>query len=157
MASKDIIHAPNNIQAINKTKKELSSLDKALSREVVEVTNFSSSQENNFHSSHNQKNPVTAAVLCFFLGNLGIHNFYVGKIGLGFLYLFTNGLFGIGIIVDLFTMFTGNFKDANDKKLKKTKAPLVCLLMSVLALIAFTILQSYLNFDIEAWMKTIIP
>lgn len=33
------------------------------------------------------KSRVTGAVLAFFLGGLGVHKFYCGKIGLGFLYL----------------------------------------------------------------------
>lgn len=34
------------------------------------------------------KSRVTAAVLAFFLGGIGVHKFYCGKVGLGFLYLF---------------------------------------------------------------------
>lgn len=47
------------------------------------------------------KNKWVSFFLCLFLGFLGAHRFYEGKIGTGILYLFTVGLFGIGIIVDL--------------------------------------------------------
>ena len=40
-------------------------------------------------------------LLCFFLGAFGAHKFYEGKIGMGILYLFTLGLFGIGVLIDL--------------------------------------------------------
>lgn len=47
-----------------------------------------------------EKSKVTAALLCFFFGALGIHRFYVGKVGTGLLYLFTAGLAGFGAIID---------------------------------------------------------
>lgn len=39
--------------------------------------------------------------LCLFFGYLGIHKFYEGRILLGIVYLFSGGLLGIGVIVDL--------------------------------------------------------
>lgn len=41
-----------------------------------------------------------ALLLCFFLGFLGAHKFYENKIGLGIVYIFTFGLFGIGLFID---------------------------------------------------------
>ena len=46
------------------------------------------------------KNKWVAFLLCFFLGYLGAHKFYEGRVGMGFLYLFTVGLFGIGWLID---------------------------------------------------------
>lgn len=46
-------------------------------------------------------NKWVAFVLCLFLGFLGAHKFYEGRMGMGILYLFTFGLFGIGWFVDL--------------------------------------------------------
>ena len=43
-------------------------------------------------------------LMTFFLGGIGGHKFYLGKPGMGILYLFTFGLFTIGWIVDLFTL-----------------------------------------------------
>lgn len=43
-------------------------------------------------------------LLCLFLGLVGGHKFYEGKIGMGILYIFTVGLFGIGAIVDLIAL-----------------------------------------------------
>ena len=39
--------------------------------------------------------------LCLVLGYLGIHKFYEERILLGIVYLYTGGLFGVGVIVDL--------------------------------------------------------
>lgn len=50
------------------------------------------------------KNKWVALALCFFLGFLGAHKFYEGKTGMGILYLFTVGLFGIGLIVDFISI-----------------------------------------------------
>ncbi len=50
------------------------------------------------------KSNVVAYVLWFFFGLLGIHRFYLGKVGTGFLYLFTGGLFVVGWVADFFFM-----------------------------------------------------
>ena len=50
-------------------------------------------------------------LLLLFVGGAGIHKFYEGKIGMGILYLFTGGLFGIGCIIDLINILTGKAKD----------------------------------------------
>ena len=50
------------------------------------------------------KNKWVSFLLCLFLGYLGIHKFYEGRVLMGILYLFTGGLFGIGIIVDLIVL-----------------------------------------------------
>ena len=47
------------------------------------------------------KNKWIAFFLCLFFGVLGIHKFYEGRILLGIVYIFTGGLFGIGVIIDL--------------------------------------------------------
>lgn len=57
------------------------------------------------------KNKGTALILCLFLGFFGFHYFYVGKFGMGLLYLLTFGFFGIGWFVDIFRIATGSFKD----------------------------------------------
>ena len=43
-------------------------------------------------------------MLFSFVGVFGIQHFYMGKIGRGILWLLTLGVFGIGAIVDLFTL-----------------------------------------------------
>lgn len=45
-----------------------------------------------------------ALALCFFLGVIGAHKFYEGRTGMGVLYLFTLGLFGIGVLIDFIAL-----------------------------------------------------
>lgn len=50
------------------------------------------------------KNKWVALVLCLLLGWCGGHKFYEGKVGMGILYLFTLGLFGIGALIDFIVL-----------------------------------------------------
>lgn len=50
----------------------------------------------------NAKNKWVTLLLWWFLGFIGGHKFYEGKIGMGILYFFTGALFGIGWIIDFF-------------------------------------------------------
>lgn len=51
------------------------------------------------------RNKWVSFFLCLFLGVLGIHKFYEGRILLGILYLCTAGLGGVGVIIDLIILF----------------------------------------------------
>lgn len=66
---------------------------------------------NNYTNMVSSKSWIAALLLCIFLGGIGIHRFYVGKVGTGILYLLTGGLCGIGVLVDLIQIACGNFKD----------------------------------------------
>ena len=58
-----------------------------------------------------EKSFVTAILLCFFLGALGVHRFYVGKVGTGILQLLTFGGLGIWALIDFVMIVCGSFKD----------------------------------------------
>ena len=60
-----------------------------------------------------EKSKTTDLLLCIFLGTLGVHRFYEGKIGTGILWLCTLGLFGIGWVVDIVLIVTNRAKDKN--------------------------------------------
>ncbi len=49
------------------------------------------------------------------MGVLGIHRFYVGKVGTGVLQLVTVGGFGIWALVDLVLILVGTFRDKDER------------------------------------------
>ena len=73
---------------------------------VINNTNTNTNTVRNTTTGYvgKKKNKWVALLLCFFLGVVGAHKFYEGKIGMGILYLFTVGLFGIGVIVDFISL-----------------------------------------------------
>ena len=63
------------------------------------------------------KKKMVALLLCIFVGTIGVHRFYVGKIGTGIVWLLTGGVFGIGWIIDIVKIATGSFTDKEGRKL----------------------------------------
>lgn len=67
--------------------------------------NTNTNVNNNVAGIHGRAlNKWVAFFLCLFLGYFGAHKFYEGKTGMGVLYLFTGGLFGIGWIIDCISL-----------------------------------------------------
>ncbi|MEZ5978699.1 MAG: TM2 domain-containing protein [Planctomycetota bacterium] len=61
---------------------------------------------------------IPTILLCFFLGGLGVHRFYVGKVGTGILMLITLGGFGIWTLIDFIMIVVGKFTDAEGRPIK---------------------------------------
>ena len=57
------------------------------------------------------KSKLVTFLLCTFLGNLGIHRFYLGKVGTGLLYMFTLGFCGVGTFIDTIKIASNTLKD----------------------------------------------
>ena len=66
-----------------------------------------------------EKDWMTTLLLCLFCGGIGVHRYYVGKIGTGILYTLTLSLFGIGCLVDLIKIATGKFTDKDGNYIQK--------------------------------------
>jgi len=58
-----------------------------------------------------QKSWIATVLLCQFLGTLGVHRFYTGRVVSGIFQLLTFGGFGIWTLVDLIIIITGSFTD----------------------------------------------
>jgi TM2 domain-containing membrane protein YozV len=63
------------------------------------------------------KSRLVALLLCFFLGCLGVHRFYAGKIGTGVVQLLTLGGFGIWALIDLILILMGAFTDETGRRI----------------------------------------
>ncbi|MBQ9168781.1 MAG: TM2 domain-containing protein [Oscillospiraceae bacterium] len=60
------------------------------------------------------KSRLVALLLCIFLGGLGVHRFYIGKIGTGIIWLCTAGCCGIGWIIDIILIACGKMRDKDN-------------------------------------------
>jgi TM2 domain-containing membrane protein YozV len=58
---------------------------------------------------------LAALLLCIFLGVIGVHRFYVGKVGTGIAMIFTLGGLGIWVVVDFIMIVVGGFTDADGR------------------------------------------
>ncbi|MGI4875196.1 MAG: TM2 domain-containing protein [Janthinobacterium lividum] len=78
-------------------------------------------------ASHNSttaegKSQLVAAILCFFLGGIGIHDFYLGRPLKGVLQILLTLLFGVGfilVIIDFVRILLGTEKPADGDYAKK--------------------------------------
>jgi hypothetical protein len=93
---------------------------------------------------YNGKDWRWAFGLCVSLGYFGAHRFYSGHILLGFVYLFTFGGFLVAMLIDVFLLVTGRYKDAKGMPLKNRETPegKGCLVGGLVFLVAFLIMVS---------------
>lgn len=95
----------------NEVKKSNTISEKKLSNVVNQVNKITQKQESkNESKSELRPSQLIALILAIFLGGLGIHRFYLGYIGLGFLMLFTGGVFGILWIIDIIRIAMGTLQ-----------------------------------------------
>ena len=64
------------------------------------------------------KSRLATSLLAFFLGGLGIHRFYLGKISTGILMILTLGGLGIWTLIDFIFAVAGAMKDKEGRPIK---------------------------------------
>ena len=57
-----------------------------------------------------EKSQIIAAILCFFLGGIGIHRFYLGYTWQGIVQIFTLGGCGVWALIDFVRILLGDLK-----------------------------------------------
>ena len=92
-------------------------LDGVLSQEEFDKQKDKLLNSNSISSS--QQDWLVALLLCFFIGVIGAHRFYVGKIGTGLLMVFTLGGLGIWTFIDLILIIVGKFKNKDGEVLSR--------------------------------------
>lgn len=85
-----------------KCGKQVSQLKQEQPQIIINNANNNTNTNINRIGGYGQpRNKWVALILCVFLGVFGAHKFYEGRVGMGLLYLFTLGLFGIGWVIDI--------------------------------------------------------
>ena len=104
------------------TADEIKKLNDLLKERVINQEEFDLQKEKLLNSSTTTSTTdwLTLFLLTFFVGVLGVHRFYVGKIGTGFLMLLTLGGLGVWFLVDLILVVTGQFTNKDGEKIPRT-------------------------------------
>jgi TM2 domain-containing membrane protein YozV len=102
------------------TADEIKKLIELLRDDVLTQEEFDKQKDKLLNSnsiSSSQQDWLVALLLCFFIGVIGAHRFYVGKIGTGLLMVFTLGGLGIWTFIDLILIIVGKFKNKDGEVL----------------------------------------
>lgn len=91
----------NTVNTIKSSKKEVV---KNNSKEAAKTTEAAKKK------GSSGKSQIVAAALCFFLGYIGIHRFYLGYTTIGILQILTLGGCGIWALIDLIRILTGDLQ-----------------------------------------------
>ena len=104
------------------TADEIKKLNDLLKDRVITQEEFDLQKEKLLNSSTTTSTTdwLTLFLLTFFVGVLGVHRFYVGKIGTGFLMLLTLGGLGVWFLVDLILVVTVQFTNKDGQKIPRT-------------------------------------
>ena len=74
-------------------------------------------------SNVSEKSRLVALLFCILLGFLGVHRFYLGKIGTGAVMALTLGGLGVWNLIDLILIAVGSFRDSEGKRVFRWLEP----------------------------------
>lgn len=107
----ELLSLENNQHAnIQMTKGQEKALDKFNARMAKQEQRNAKRAKNGKASS---KSWIVSLLLCFFLGVLGIHRFYLGYTGIGIIQLLTGGGFGIWVLIDFIRILIRDLQPRN--------------------------------------------
>jgi len=81
-------------------------------KDEIEVEKKESVSQSDDNQS-STKSWVVTIILCWMLGMFGVHRFYIGRPISGIFMLMTFGGFGFWMLIDLFIIILGRFKDGD--------------------------------------------
>ena len=93
--------------ACGRQVEEIKSAQTSTPNIVINNANTNTNMNTNIVNSHGRgraKNKWFALLLCVLLGYFGAHKFYEGRFIMGLIYLFTGGLFFVGIVIDFLAL-----------------------------------------------------
>ena len=101
------------ISAFNKDPEKYGG--KAIEKTEVQTEAWEDLYKAPSNSEPSDKDFITTLLICVFLGGLGVHRFFVDKMGTGVLMLVTLGGLGIWWIIDIILIVTGSFEDSEGR------------------------------------------
>ena len=102
--------APASHKAAKKPIRETRIAGKTQADQQVLTQSKKESEKSPAEAPSGGKSQLIALLLCFFLGGLGIHRFYLGYTTIGIIQLLTAGGCGIWALIDLIRIITGDLK-----------------------------------------------
>ena len=70
---------------------------------------------------YSERSKATTFILCILFGEIGVHDIYLGRIGLFIAKALTGNFGGIGYIVDLILIITNRYKDESGRRVASKK------------------------------------